>query len=255
MGAILANVFGDHQFRQRFVANREVSVPKECTQKKAEEIIKEVSFTNDGYDIAKKILIEEYNRPEVIALNRIQTFLKGNNQIGSASEAKRSARNMFQNTVWAVEKQKEQLFSYESWIVMYTVNRFTPELKAKGRVYLRKEKIESWKECLISFMKERECDSHNSEPQNSQSETKVNMANMTAKIMRPCDYCKGAHWIRTCQKFIDEDVNKRNKIVVGAGLGINCFGRSHTVETCRSDIAVVVVTEDIRLCCAKAKAR
>jgi Protein of unknown function (DUF1759) len=218
---------------------------KSALEKEAEEIIKEVSFTNDGYDIAKRILIEEYNRPEVIALNTIQSFLKGNSTINYTNEAIRSARNMFQNTVWAVEKQKEQLTSYESWIVVYTVNRFTQDLKAKWRVYIRKEKIENWKKCLINFMKERECDSNNNEIQHISNEMKNNIMSPTTQIMRPCDYCKGAHWIRSCQKFIGEGIDKRKKIIAGAGLCVNCFGRSQQLKLADRDIAVADAMADI----------
>jgi Protein of unknown function (DUF1759) len=68
---------------------------KSSLKKKAEEMVKEVGFKNDGYNIAKQIFIEEYNQSEVIALNTIQTFLKGNSPINYACEAIRSAGNMF----------------------------------------------------------------------------------------------------------------------------------------------------------------
>jgi Protein of unknown function (DUF1759) len=54
---------------------------KRALEKEAEETIKEVCFSNDGSDIAKTIFIEKYYRPDVIALNTIQTFLKGNSPI------------------------------------------------------------------------------------------------------------------------------------------------------------------------------
>jgi hypothetical protein len=141
---------------------------------------------------------------------------------------------LLKNTYMAATKMSGEATKMETWMVTYMSRRMSSELQAKWKIIFRFTGIEKWYGKMLEFLQERECDAIKVNEKAKIVDERISINSNGQKSMRPCDLCRGGHWLRACNQFLDMNVQQRTLVVKNSGLCENCLGRSHNTMQCLS---------------------
>ncbi|XP_065354766.1 uncharacterized protein LOC135949205 [Calliphora vicina] len=196
----------------------------------ASSIIKHLQPSNENYAIAWNLILENYDRPDLIEKQYFDLLFR---QKSLKNATYTEFRKFYNNTVEVYNALKVVNASINSWdsILLYHIE---DKLDFETIILWRREKKDNESQTfsqLLRFLKIRLLELEETQPSPS---TRQRPIKAMAATTQSCPLCGDNHLLYNCPQFKALNVNERIKVIRTNKLCFNCLKGDHFSNDCKS---------------------
>lgn len=216
---------------------QKISYLKGCLKEGALDLISSIPNTNENFDVAWNLLVNNYNNRRRILLNHTKSIVDLR-PIQKESYAQLGTLiNTIQRNLSCLNSLATPDEIFNVLLTLIVINKLDSNLALEWELKMNSHSIDSIPTIdeLIHFLKIKynSLESYYaSKPSNDNKPKIKTYSHLTTGVQ--CSVCNGNHYIFSCSDFIKLSIHDRISKVKQLNLCLNCLHKGHNVNQCKS---------------------